>query len=35
MVQGGVPQAWTHHRVWPVHLMRVKRERGASVILDS
>jgi hypothetical protein len=34
MVHGGVPQAWTHHRMRPVHLIRVKREPGASVILD-
>jgi hypothetical protein len=35
MVQGGVSQAWTHHQMRPVHLIRVKRERGASVTLDS
>jgi hypothetical protein len=35
MVHGGVSQAWTHHRIAPVHLIRVKRERGASVTLDS
>jgi len=35
MVQGGMPQAWTHHRVRPVHLIRVTRTRDASVTLDS
>jgi hypothetical protein len=35
MVQGGVLQAWTHHQVRPVHLIRVKRKRGASVTLGS
>jgi len=35
MVHGGLPQAWTHHQMRPVHPIRVKRERGASVTLDS
>jgi hypothetical protein len=35
MVQGGVSPAWTHHLVRPVHLIRVKRERGTSVTLGS
>jgi hypothetical protein len=33
-VQDGMSQAWTHHRTRPVHLIRVRRERGASVTLD-
>jgi hypothetical protein len=35
MVQGGMSQAWTHHQMRPVHLIRVKRERAASVTLYS
>jgi hypothetical protein len=35
MVQSGVPQAWTHHSVRAVHLIRVKQARCASFTLDS
>jgi hypothetical protein len=35
MVQGGMSQAWAHHRMRPVHLIRVRPGRVASVILDS
>jgi hypothetical protein len=34
MVQDGVPQAWMHHQVRPVHLIRVKRGLGPSVTLE-
>jgi hypothetical protein len=35
MVHGGVPQAWTHHRAFAVHLIRVTRGRAGSVTLDA
>ena len=35
MVLGGVPWAWAHHRMRPVHLIWVKRQRGPSVTLEA
>ena len=35
MVHGGVPQAWAHHQMPPVHLIRVRRGGAVSFTLNA